>query len=151
MRCVDDFAAGGSVCEYPCQITANCPNLATLCSGSVCSINQCGNATGNGVFDGLCNAVGTNDGTCMPLTLDAGLSSIGYCYQGGSSLGNCNPSATRSDLQRVCTPGFGCFGGSLTFGGTCNQLCAVNAGGTCPPGQVCSGIVNEPDLGICIQ
>jgi hypothetical protein len=150
MDCVSDPAAGGQVCEYECTQTSDCPDLVTICQNGVCAVNQCGGATGNGSFNGTCNVEGTNDGTCEPLTLDGGFSSIGYCYQAGDATSSCDPSASRVNAaSQICPPGFLCFGGVETFGGTCNQLCTP-PGGQCPGGQFCSNIVNEPDLGICI-
>ncbi len=150
MGCTQDSAAGGSVCEYECVTVSDCPDVATLCLSGFCAVNQCGGGTGNGQFNSTCNAQGTNDGTCEPLTLDAGLSSIGYCIQAGTDTGPCDPNPTRlTPGSQVCLPGSLCFGGIATFGGTCNQLCNPPSG-TCPRGQACSPIVNEPALGICL-
>jgi hypothetical protein len=145
LECVYDALAGGEVCEYQCQASSDCPNLVTVCSQGVCHVNPCS------AFDGTCNATGTNDGTCMPLTNDGGASQ-GYCYQGGSSDGtDCDPDGTRDDLSRVCPAGQMCYGGAVSFGGTCNAICDPQQGGPCPNNQFCSYIVNEPDLGICIS
>ncbi|MHB8417346.1 MAG: hypothetical protein ACYDCL_04675 [Myxococcales bacterium] len=154
LRCTFDAWAGGQVCEYPCSGTSDCPDLVTICGPQgACNVNPCGQGTANGTFDGICSVSGTgiNDGTCLPLTNDGG-TSLGYCYQGGTSpASGCDPSGSRADLSRVCPAGQICFGGAITFGGTCNQICDPNAGGPCPPSQFCSFIVNEPLLGICID
>lgn len=146
-----DAAAGGLVCESACQTTADCPNLVTTCQTGSCAVNVCGGATGNGSFNSTCNVEGQGDGTCEPLTLDGGLSSVGYCSQAGVASGGCDPSASRGTApSEICPPGALCFGGVATFGGTCNQLCDP-VGGACPAGQFCSGIVDEPDLGVCLS
>ncbi|HUB09788.1 MAG TPA: hypothetical protein VMB50_22490, partial [Myxococcales bacterium] len=152
--CTSDVRAGGQVCEYPCQQTSDCPDLVTVCGNQgACNVDGCGPGTGNGTFNGLCSVpgVGKQDGTCLPLTDDGGIS-LGYCYQAGTSPETgCDPSGTRGDLSRVCPAGQMCFGGAITFGGTCNQICDPQVGGPCPGGQYCSYIVNEPLLGICID
>jgi hypothetical protein len=152
LTCTRDLAAGGQVCEYPCLDTSDCANLFTTCQNGFCSVNQCGGNTGNGTFDSTCNVLGTNDGTCEPLTLNDGISSVGYCVQAGSAAGNCDPSASRiTPASQICPAGELCFGGVETFGGTCNQLCNPQSGSCTDQSQFCSAIVNEPDLGICID
>jgi hypothetical protein len=151
LECAFDAAAGGQVCEYPCQTTDQCPDLVTVCtSQGVCQVNPCGTGTSNGTFDSTCNVIGTNDGTCLPLINGAGIS-VGYCSQGGTSTSDCDPNGTRNDLSQVCPAGQDCFGGAVGFGGTCNEICDPNQTGNCPKNQYCSFIVNEPDLGICVD
>lgn len=78
MVCSDDLAfiaSDISVCEFPCQTNADCPNAATRCApnvnpvdggvrGMTCQVNVC-----TGVSPGAsCDAIGngTNSGTCVP-------------------------------------------------------------------------------------
>ncbi|HUB05787.1 MAG TPA: hypothetical protein VMB50_02240, partial [Myxococcales bacterium] len=52
---------GERLCEYPCQTTADCPALYTICQGGSCQPNLCGGEFDNGTLDGPCNVLGTND------------------------------------------------------------------------------------------
>jgi hypothetical protein len=151
--CNDDplQSTTGSVCEYSCKTEA-CRNPLTICSdgGDICTTNGCGPGTGNGSFNSTCNVNGTNDGTCEPELL--GDTSVGWCYLGGDATfdaGGCDPTAAADDLADLCPPGSLCYGASEEVG-SCSELCDPNSGSGCPSGSFCAGIVDQPDLGVCI-
>ncbi|MHB8420039.1 MAG: hypothetical protein ACYDCL_18345 [Myxococcales bacterium] len=148
--CVYD-AIEGSVCEYPCSTTSECPTLYTICTGTSCTVDLCGVALGgppNGTIDGACNSEGTGDGTCIPVgTNDAGIT-YGICAQAGQSTTSCQTGATRSDLSQACAEGYVCSQGG---GNTCYQLCNPKTGSTpCAASQQCIAFDGQnPELGIC--
>jgi len=125
LSCVFEPLKGGFACEHACKTTADCPTEETVCDGTACTIDLCGEGVGgppNGSFDGPCNSEGTNDGTCVPIG-DGG--EIGVCFQGGSSDGGCVAGAPRgSPSSALCVPGDYC---QLDFatgvGDICYTLC----------------------------
>ncbi len=143
-------SATSSVCEYPCKTTA-CADAVTICStGKICITDGCGPGTGNGSFNSTCTVAKKNDGTCLPELL--GDTSVGYCFLGGTApfdAGGCDPSATASEASLLCPPGSLCFGPTDDVG-SCNVLCDPSLGTGCPSGSFCTGIVDQPDLGVCI-
>jgi hypothetical protein len=150
--CNDDplQAQTGSVCEYPCP-TTGCPNPLTICGdGGICVTDGCGSGTGNGTFNSTCTVDAGTDGTCLPELL--GDTSVGYCFLAGTAsfdAGGCSLIATSGEPTELCPAGALCFG--VGDKGTCSDLCDPNAQGGCPGGSFCADIVDEPDLGICIE
>jgi hypothetical protein len=172
--CVTDPANGegvvGSLCEFDCATTADCPDLGTHCVDSICRVNYCGtNLFGQpapGHFDGPCDAAGHGDGLCLPgaLFTDGG-QAVGVCVQTGTATSACDPSLThfevlgqdrgpnpfamtRSALASVCAPGLDCF--ITSDGGSCLQACdplAPDAG--CPAGQGCGPDPAAVSVGYC--
>ncbi len=147
LGCTTDLLVG-TVCEYPCQQTADCPTLLTACIGGFCRLNQCGSATGNGSFNSLCDVIGLNDGTCVPFQYNGTIT--GLCYQGGTATSACNPTANRTDLSADCIAGDVCVGGAIGSGGFCGLACTPNGPNTCPPRQGCAITVNDPTAGACV-
>ncbi|MHB1844006.1 MAG: hypothetical protein ACYCWW_04105 [Deltaproteobacteria bacterium] len=154
LRCVTDPFLG-SACELPCATSTDCSDPATTCLNGSCSINECG-ASGsgviavdggfadggtNGIYDGLCNAAATNDGTCLP-TSDSTGNPLGLCIQGGvlDAGAPCSLSALR-EISMLCRGGLLCIssdGGNL---GACREICnpAATPDG-CLAGTACEGI-----------
>ena len=132
-------------CEYPCSQSSGCPDLATVCQSGDCTFNFCGTGTTNGAYDGKCNAAATNDGTCLPQEVDAGVY-FGACVQGGTATTACSStSTTRSaGASALCAPG------GLCNGTSCISLCDPTAAtNSCPTGESCSAAASDPALGIC--
>ncbi len=141
-------AQTGSVCEYPCPSTG-CPDPVTICGDAgICVTDGCGPGTGNGTFNSTCTVAGLGEGTCLPELL--GDTSVGYCFLAGTAsfdAGACSLIET-TERSELCPPGALCFGLGK---GTCSDLCDPNTqGGGCPAGSFCAGIVDQPDLGICV-
>jgi hypothetical protein len=145
LTCVNDPVRGAPVCEYPCMPGSGCSDPQTSCDvdAGACGFNSCGPED----FNSVCDATGTDDGTCVPETFD-GVTSVGICIQGGTATTSCNPEGTRTDPAQLCTPGSWCIGVGPV--GECNLLCDPGTGIGCPFDQFCTAIVDEPDLGICI-
>ncbi len=133
--------AGQSICEQPCQSTSDCSALYTTCTGGACQPNVCG--IGGGQIDGLCNAVGQNDGTCLALSVDG--FNVGLCYQGGTATASCSIDATRQNLSQDCVAGEFCAGA------ICEEVCNPNGSVPCTNGGMCvAEIASEPELGFCL-
>jgi hypothetical protein len=137
--------SGGSgvlgTCQRPCQSTADCPLPDTTCQSNLCVENTCGADVGNGVVNGLCNALGQNDGTCVPRTRkapDGTMTTRGVCVQSGCSLSACISNSDRTLSYALCAPGYACTGSGNTVG-TCVQLCDQSAASACSTGQKCRG------------
>jgi hypothetical protein len=144
--CVSDPPLGMD-CERPCAQLKDCGDLGYLCNGTYCQFNECGPGTGNGSFNSFCDVAGTNDGTCIPLTV--GGVEVGQCFQGGASTTCCNSTDGRtgssSSMLSVCVAGAICSGGTT---GECGPVCDPMVGG-CPPGDFCAFEVNDSLTGGC--
>ena len=148
LLCVNDPLSGFSgVCEYPCLQLGDCPNLLTVCKGTSCQLNGCGSGTSNGAFNSFCTVVSGNDGTCQPLSVDAGV--VGLCQQGGAATQACNATADRHNLPEACVAGMICIGGGIGSGGVCGDACNPNGPNSCPAGQTCAATVDNPFAGAC--
>ena len=125
--CIDDPNMGGSVCEYSCATTADCPSLNTICRNGSCTQNLCGPGTTNGTLFGTCTAVCNGDGTCNVSGLpDGGL--LGVCYQAGAGIcgsaevcsdAGCTVNNSLTQMSRATPPNLLCPPGTA---------CLVNAG-----------------------
>ncbi|HUB07496.1 MAG TPA: hypothetical protein VMB50_10870 [Myxococcales bacterium] len=137
--CAYDPTQSAYECTYTCAVSADCPDIATVCMDGACVDNPCGQTTGaaNGTINGACDADGHDDGTCVPTT---GLTSPGVCLQtGGTTTTTCNPFTRCGDRSQLCETGWACDG---TFGtpgpGTCVQVCNPGGPAVCPAGDVCA-------------
>lgn len=138
-------ALGRSICEYACRSNTDCPSLYTTCRRGSCQPDVCGVSFGgqNGTLDGLCNSVGTDDGSCVPVQTQG--FTVGLCLEGGSATQSCSLSATRADLSQACPAG------ELCAGSTCAQLCNPNGAVPCPSGGQCTAVSGQsPELGLCV-
>jgi hypothetical protein len=118
----------------------------------LCVENLCGGETGNGTLNGLCNAMGQNDGTCVPHSVrGVGGTSIthGRCVQSGCSLSVCISDTDRSLDYTLCAPGYACTGQGGAIG-ACVQLCEASGTLSCGTGQSCKGFTwLDPGLSAC--
>lgn len=160
IACVSDPAIGANsyftttYCERSCTKTSGCPLPYTSCDAQKsCSYDYCGNVASGVGMSALCDAGGSNDGTCSPEYNASGAVAYGLCYQGG-------PLADEAACDQYATGVSGqCLAGSLCFQTTptayqCLPICNPDAGaGACGNGEVCdtSGFNQPPppDLGIC--
>jgi hypothetical protein len=136
--CLCPASCQGGFCAPGCTGNADCPT-GSACVQSSCTFVECGPlATGgpNGNYGGVCNASGTNDGTCTP-SADIGAGSspmcpVGWiCAPGGTSITMCSFGQTQPPAQ-TCIPGFLCYASGASSG-TCTQSCGPSDGGACPP------------------
>ncbi|HUB08160.1 MAG TPA: hypothetical protein VMB50_14225 [Myxococcales bacterium] len=153
LTCITDPVFQLPLCEYTCTTTANCPDLITACSSGSCGYNFCGvNLSDGGViasaFGQACNAVGTNDGTCIA-GFDSSGAFVGYgvCTQGGSESGSthaaCNASAAArcAGATNLCAGGAICLSPDGGAAGSCYEGC--NSSTTCASGTSCQSIDTE--------
>jgi hypothetical protein len=146
-------ADGGSAgsCQRRCNGTADCPLPDTSCQGGVCAVTTCGDDGGNGVLNGPCNALGQNDGTCVPHseTVNGHTVVTGSCVQNGCAMAGCRLDATRNEGYALCAAGLTCVG-QLPNPGLCYRLCEMDAGGLCGPTQACQqGQARDPMVTLC--
>jgi len=151
--CFKDADAGplGS-CERRCNGTSDCPLPDTSCQDGLCLDNSCGGDAGNGVLNGPCNALGQDDGTCVPRArVVAGRTYVyGSCVQNGCATGSCLLGAKRTDGFALCAAGLACAG-ELPGPGSCYRMCDLDAGQPCPAGQTCTeGPPSNPALTLCL-
>ena len=119
LTCVGDTStSSGKACEQSCTSTSDCSDPATYCVSGYCQLNGCGtflmDGGGNGSENGPCNALGTDDGTC-----------IANPYHGTGVHYN-------SNFKFVCVRP-----GTATSSCVAPQLVSTDAT-TCPVGQTCS-------------
>ncbi len=139
-------------CEFPCPNGEDdCPwnaDCATYAAGNkACAPNPCTDA-GTGCGNSL------NPGTCMPMWTYSGPSL--YCFEGGASLGHCNPDPyyPRKDRSYACRAGYYCLA-TAPDAGSCTPICDPNApnpnANGCPAGTHC-GVVFDgvPTFGACV-
>jgi hypothetical protein len=135
LTCQGAGASSQGVCLRPCSSTSDCPLSDHSCQGGFCLPNPCGDGTGNGVLYGSCNALGQNDGTCVPHTKAGTVS--GTCVQSGCSLSTCLVGIDRTEDYALCAPGYTCIGQRNSLG-TCVRLCdPTGSNASCTTGQKC--------------
>jgi hypothetical protein len=157
LTCAFDPGAGENSCEQPCNVTSDCSSIFTVCSGAggSCVVNFCEvNLTGAaapGTYDSLCNAAGTDDGTCFEASDGT---NYGVCTQGGTGTSaTCVAldEASRADPSTACPAGQLCF--PLSSGNTCLPVCDPTgvSGPLCPMGTTCTGgDPADPQSGACM-
>jgi hypothetical protein len=90
--------------------------------------------------------VGTNDGSCIPQSLND--MNVGLCSLGGSAATICNPAATRMDLSDACVAGDVCL--LLTGKANCFTMCDHLEHAPCGSGMDCIvPLSTNSRLGIC--
>jgi hypothetical protein len=159
LTCAFDPGAGENTCEQPCNITSDCSSIFTVCSGTggSCVVNFCQatltGAAAPGTYDSLCNAAGTNDGTCFEASEASG-ANYGVCTQGGTATSaTCVAldEASRADSSTACPAGQLCF--PLASGNTCLPVCDPTgvSGSPCATGTTCTGgDPADPQSGACM-
>ncbi len=147
--CVSDPPFGMD-CEPPCLQLTDCGDLGYVCNGTYCQFNACGSDTGNGSFNATCNVAGIDDGTCIPFSLNG--TTIGECFQGGTSTECCDGLASRTDtsakMPNVCVAGSICSGGA-DVSGECGPVCDPSKRRPCPTDLFCAVLVGDEITGGC--
>ncbi len=150
LNCVTDPLYGGAVmvCEGPCLQDTDCPSAGDICVGGNCTFRLCGVLPDGGSVTGSpanapCDALATQDGTCVPSFTGLQLSNLDICYLGGTATGACDVLA-RYDAGSLCTVG------SFCIGGQCLQLCDPSAN-ACPAGATCVRPNDNPTAGVCVE
>jgi hypothetical protein len=123
--------------------------MGYICNGTYCQFNACGADSGNGAFNSFCDVTGTDDGTCIPSTLNG--ATIGQCMQGGTATTCCNGDATRpgpnGPLSSICEAGLIC---SSTPTGECGAVCDPSKRRfACPAGLSCDFVLDDAITGGC--
>ncbi len=158
-----------NLCVVDCAASTGCPTPSTTCQSvsgqSVCWYDLCGpgsspdGGTANGtVYYAPCNAQGSGDGVCLPVTSGSG--TVGICQQGGplaAGATGCSPIrpaggalATLCDGTSYCLTSFS--GGTTSL---CYPICgaqapmAADGGPGCGTGTGCVGIGG--DFGVCLE
>jgi len=148
--CVND-PPNGMDCEPPCLALTDCPDLGYVCNGTYCQFNACGPGTGNGSFNSFCDVTGTDDGTCVPFTLNG--VTVGECYEGGTSTTCCdgNPFSrtdTAANMPNICVAGSICSS-ETDDSGECGEVCDPSKRRSCPEGLGCAVMVGDEITGGC--
>jgi hypothetical protein len=158
LQCVTVGAS--STCVRSCSTTADCPDGFATCqqSGgqSYCLFDVCGPATANGSsYYGSCNAIGSGDGTCLPVQGSG--ATVGICLQDGTIALGAGCSTTRGaggDVSQSCAAGGFCFPTQVgSTQGVCEQECASSgpSGASCGSGQFCWDPDSASfDWGLCV-
>ncbi len=140
-------------CERTCSSTSGCPLPYSACkNNNWCTYNFCGNAASGVGMSAVCNAAGTNDGTCDPIPNAAGTGvAFGVCFQDGTTAvgATCDPSSTRAtDPNGACTAGALCLNNGTSD--ECYVICNPDAGTLACSGSTptCTA-AGSPDIGVC--
>ncbi|MFN7130752.1 MAG: hypothetical protein ACK4N5_01640 [Myxococcales bacterium] len=138
---------GRDVCTRSCTSAADCPGATDTCgTNGFCELNFCARNP-DGSLDrskllGPCNAVGTNDGTCIPQVING--REVGVCHQSGSAATGeeCAPSGLRTAPDKLCGVGSVCEAVQADANGVvrglCHPLCNAATGATANPVKPCA-------------
>ncbi len=145
LSCVEDPLLG-SACEYSCTTTTDCDNPGTICQHALCQAIACSD------YDGPCDALGTNDGSCIPYDNPDG-GRVGICQQGGTApLFGCDYVPSRSNPSGLCPVGTYCWTEGYSAAAApdpddtvCRPLCNPLTTTTCTNGGVCASGIQLDD------
>jgi hypothetical protein len=157
MGCVADADFASPVCEArcadPCPGTMALPGTsasalptASACVDGYCRLDACAfmpsGAAAPGSYDGLCQVVAPNDGTCFPTgeaLPDGGVLQWGICLLGNPE-GGCP-----SDFDPTCPAGGFCIAGG------CRPACDPTVTQLCTDGAPCQSFPDalNPHAGYC--
>jgi len=156
LACTQGFGASGrtSLCVYPCQLAADCPDLFSTClGGRVCFVTPCGPGFTDGGFYDLCNNAGFEDGVCLPFTSNY----FGLCYGGRTAPigGPCSPTRTNGGAwaAQTCPKGgvcqVGSDGGSACYRATTTYF--PDCVGVAPESPAPPDLVGPPSWELCLS
>jgi hypothetical protein len=168
-QCIANAHLGATVCEAPCQTTADCPYDDDHCQDGFCEVNFCqADQLGQpvpGEFDGTCPLDDGGLGTCIPfgqIAIDSTTPEFGVCLRtGGATVACTNPFSESSpvnalvdlglplDSSQLCPLGQVCAGGACAA--VCNPILDAGVDAGCSSPQACLEQNGDPvtHFGVC--